>query len=94
MTLFTTSEKKLKCIKDKKLNKQQKASFQSIITHEPFELITTDYLHLNQSKGGMNIFLLWCTILLNLYEHFQSKTAAPDLLFNKYFLSFGFPKRI
>ena len=40
------------------MHKRQKASFQSIITHEPFELITIDYLHLDQSKGGLNIFLL------------------------------------
>ena len=51
--------KKCKCMKDRKPNKQQTAPLQSIIRHELFELVTIDYLHLDQSKGGMNNFLLW-----------------------------------
>ena len=44
--------KKCKCVKVKKPNKQQTAPLQSIITLEPFELVTIDYLHLDWSKGG------------------------------------------
>ena len=51
--------KKCKCMKDRKPNKQQTAPLQSIIRHELFELVTIDYLHLDQSKRGMNNFLLW-----------------------------------
>ena len=45
-------QKKCKCVKDKKPNKLQTASLQNIITHEPFELVTTGYLHLDRSKGS------------------------------------------
>ena len=39
--------KTCRCAKDKKSNKQQAALLQNIITHEPFELVTIDYLHSN-----------------------------------------------
>ena len=90
--------KKCKCLKDKKPNKQQIAPLQSTITHEPFELVTIDHLHLDRSKG-------WYEYLLVVVDHFskfvqgfpiknKSGRAAADLLFTKCFLDFGFPKRI
>ena len=85
-------------MKNKKTNKQQTAPLQSIITHKPFELVTIDYLHQDRSK-------VWYEYLLVVVDHFskfvqafptknKSGRAAADLLFNKYFLFFGLPKRI
>ena len=90
--------KKCKCIKDKKPNRQQLEPLQNIITHEPFELITLDYLHLDQCKGGYEYLLVVVDHFSKFAQAFPTKNksgrAAADILFNKYFLDFGFPKRI
>ena len=61
--------KQCRCAKDKKSNKQQTAPLQNIITHEPFELVTIDYLHLDQPKGG-------CEYLLVVVDHFSKFVQA------------------
>ena len=90
--------KKCKCVKDKKPNKQQTVPLQSIITHEPFKLVTIDYLHLDQSKRGYEYLLVevdhFSKFLQASPTENKSGRAAADLLFDKYFLDFGFPKRI
>ena len=90
--------KKCKCVKVKKPNKQQTAPLQSIITLEPFELVTIDYLHLDWSKGGYEYLLVVVDHFGKFVQAFPTKNksgrAAADLSFNKYFLDFGFPKRI
>ena len=83
-------------MKDKKPNLAQRALLETITTNQPFELITTDYLHLDQFKGKY---------LLVVVDHFtklpqafptknKSRRSTADTLFNKYFLDFRFPKRI
>ena len=74
--------KKCKCVKDKKPNKQQTAPFQSIITHEPFELVTIDYLHLDRSKGGYEYLLGVVDQFSKLVQlkHFQPKISLGKLL--------------
>ena len=47
--------KKSKCLKDKKPNLVQRAPLETITTIQPFELITIDYLHLDQCKKITNI---------------------------------------
>ena len=69
-TLFTTSEKKIKCVKDKKnpMNSKQHP-FRAFITHESFELITIDHFHLDQPKGGYKYLLV-------VVDHFRKFAQA------------------
>ena len=43
--------KKFSCLKDKKPNQEKWVPITNKVTQEQFELILTDYLHLNKSKG-------------------------------------------
>ena len=74
--------KKCKCVKDKNPNKQQTAPFQSIITHEPFELVTIDCLHLDRSKGGYEYLLYVVDHFSKLVQlkHFKPKISLGKLL--------------
>ena len=70
----------------------QTAPLQSIITHVSFELVTTDYLHL----GDYEYILFVVDHVSKFVDAFppqnNSGGAVADLMFNKYFLDFGFPK--
>ena len=89
---YSLHSKKCKCIKDKKPNKKQTAPLQSIITHVSFELVTTDYLYL----GDYECILFVVDHVSKFVDAFppqnNSGGAVADLMFNKYFLDFGFPK--
>ena len=71
---------------------------QSIIIHEPFELVTIDYLHLDHSRVGYEFLLVVEDRFSKFVQAFPTKNKSPraadDSLFNKYFLDFGYPKRI
>ena len=45
------------CLKRKKPHLLPRASAQSIVTSQPFELISIDFIHLEKSLGGMSTFL-------------------------------------
>ena len=98
--LTTTKEyvtKKCKCLKDKKPNFVQRAPFETITTTQLFELITIDYLHLDQCKEKYEYLLL-------VVDHFtkfahklpknKSGRSAAGTLFNNFFKNFRFPKQI
>ena len=55
-------------------------------------------MHLDRSKGGYEYILVVVDHFSKFVQAFPTKNksgrAAADLLFNKYFLDFGFPKRI
>ena len=72
--------KKCKCVKEKNPNKQQTAPLQSIITHEPFELVTIDFLHLNRSKGGYEYLLVVVDHFSKFVQAFPTKTSLRELL--------------
>ena len=89
---------KCTCLKDKRPNVQQKAPLIPIVTAEPFELVSLDFLHLEKSKGGYEYIL----VIMDHYTRFalayattnkSAKTAA-DRLFNDFILRIGFPKKI
>ena len=87
-----------KCLKDKKPNLAQRAPLETITTTQPFELITTDYLNLDQCKGKYKYLLVVLDHFTKFVQAFPKKNksgrSVADTFFNKYFLDFGFPKRI
>ncbi|KAI4887981.1 hypothetical protein NFI96_001880 [Prochilodus magdalenae] len=86
------------CLKQKKPSRENRAPLTNIVTTQPFELVSVDFLHLDQCKGGYQY-------ILAIVDHFtrfgqayattsKSGKVAANLLFNDYALKFGFPARI
>lgn len=86
------------CLKQKKPCHETRAPLTNMVSTQPFELISIDFLHLHRCKGGFEYILV---IVDNLTQFAQAyattsksgKTAA-DRIFNDFALKFGFPSRI
>lgn len=86
------------CLKSKKPSRVTRTPLTSIITTQPFELVSVDFLHVDRCSGGYEYILV-------INDHFtrfaqayattskSGKTVA-DRIFNDYALKFGFPLRI
>ena len=86
------------CLKHKKSNHETRAPLTNIVTTQPFELVSVDFLHLDKCQGGYDYIL----VIIDHFTRFaqayattskSGKTAA-DKIFNDYALRFGFPTRI
>ena len=86
------------CLKDKRPILAKTAPLETITTTQSFKLITTDSQHLDQCKGKCNYLLVVMDHLTKFAQAFPTKNkfrrSAADTLFSKYFLDFGFLKRI
>ena len=86
------------CLKQKKPSRQTRAPLTPIVTTQPFELISIDFLHLDKCKGGYEYILVIVDHFTRFAQAYattskSAKTVA-DKVFNEYALKFGFPLRI
>ena len=86
------------CLKQKKPSRENRAPLTNIVTTQPFELVSIDFLHVDKCAGGYEYIL----VVIDHFSRFaqayattskSAKTVA-DKLFNDYALKFGFPQRI
>ncbi|KAJ8013587.1 hypothetical protein DPEC_G00031320 [Dallia pectoralis] len=86
------------CVKQKTPCKETRAPLTSIVTTQPFELVSIDFLHLDKCKGGYEYILVIVDHFTRFAQAYattskSAKTVA-DRIFNDYALKFGLPTRI
>lgn len=86
------------CLKQKTPCKETRAPLTSIVTTQPFELVSIDFLHLDKCKGGYEYILIIVDHFTRFAQAYattskSAKTVA-DCIFNDYALKFGLPTRI
>jgi len=86
------------CLKQQQPNLSTRAPLHSVTTSYPFELVSIDFLHLEQSSGGYKYILVIIDHLTRFAQAYATKNksveAAADRLFNYLVLRFGFPTNI
>ena len=94
----TFIEKKCQCVKNKKINPTERAHLVNIKSTQPFELLSIDYLQLDECKGQYKYLLVVADHFSKYAQAFSTKNksgrAAAQILFNKYFLDSEFSQRI
>lgn len=86
------------CLKQKTPCREQRAPLTSIVTTQPFELVSIDFLHLDKCTGGYEYILVIVDHFTRFAQAYattskSAKTVA-DRIFNDYALKFGLPARI
>ena len=85
------------CIKQKSPHVKGIAPLQNIVTTQPFELVSIDFLYLEKSAGGYECIL----VIMDHFTRFAQAYATKDKLaktvanklYNDFVLRFGFPGR-
>lgn len=86
------------CLKSKKPSRETRAPLTSIVTTQPFELVSVDFLHVDRCSGEYEYIL----VIIDHFTRFaqayattsKSDKTVADKIFNDYSLKFGFPLRI
>lgn len=86
------------CLKQKTPSKETRAPLTSIVTTQPFELVSIDFLHLDKCKGGYEYILVIVDHFTRFAQAYattsKSARTVADRIFNDYALKFGLPARI
>jgi len=83
------------CIKQKSPHVKGIVPLQNIVTNQPFELVSIDFLHLEKSAGGYEYIF----VIMDHFTRFTQTYATKDKsgktvankLYNDFVLRFGFP---
>ena len=85
-------------LKQRQPNLSTRAPLHSVTNSYPFELVSIDFLHLEQSSGGYEYIIVIIDHLTRFAQAYATKnksaTTAADRLFNDFVLRFGFPAKI
>ena len=91
-------QKKCRCVANKAPNVKERAPLVPIEATHPFQIVSVDYLKLDQCKNKFQFIL----VVTDHYTRFcqlyatksKSSKAAAEKLFNEFILQFGYPERI
>ena len=92
------TQKRCRCLIQKKTRQQHVAPLVSIHSSAPMELVAIDFLHLEKSSGGYEYILLIVDHFTRYAQAFPTKNksalTAAKRLFDDFILRFGLPTRI
>ena len=90
--------KRCKCIVSKQPNVKERAPLIPIESTYPFEMVSIDFIQLDQCKGKFEYVLVVCDHFTRFVQMYATKNknskSAANKLFNEFILKYGFPKRI
>lgn len=92
------TQKRCRCLIQKKTRQQEVAPLVSIHSSTSMELVSIDYLHLEKSSGGYEYIFLIVDHFTRYAQAFPTKNksalTAAKHLFNDFILKFGLPARL